>query len=277
MVYNIVLRLFNEPFYVMVSIGILILTIAYLVLPISTIFYFSAMIYPIVSIAPFSVYLVFYKSIGLSWDDKLSVLLFFQAIASLAWTLGEIMWCYYYNLLLGTAVPYPSEADAFYVTGDLLAIIGQLLYLFYLYKVVGSPLRGRKKYYAYLVTTLLICLVTYALVYPVMYWYGEEGVSMVELVMDSTYLVLEIIMVSIALIGFLVIRGRLGKVFLIILISNLLYFSYTLGFSYLELMDLYYDGHPIELLDLFSSLLDACAIYEAYKLIVKSSNLVLSR
>lgn len=263
------IQLLKEPFYAIVFIASAFLTLCYILLPIDVIFYFSAVIYPPVAITPFIIYLAFFKTLRFSWEDKLSVLLFFTAIASLSWAIGEIIWCYYYNLLLNIEVPYPSEADIFYIAGDVLAVIGQSIYLMYLYKVIGPPLKGEEKILVSLVVAILSIIAGIALAYPLIYWYSEEEAAMIEIILDSLYLLLELIMVIIALIGILVIRGRLGKVFLIILASNLLYFVYTIGFSYLDLAGLYYDGHPVELLDIFSSIADACAIYEAYKLAIE--------
>ena len=255
---------YREPFYIGMVIIFIILVLGYLLLPREQVFYFSASIYPIIALLPIAIYLLSAKRIGFSWEDKLSVLIVFNAIGGFFWFIAEVIWCYCYNLLLDIEVPYPSEADIFYVGAAIFVVLGIAIYVNSLYQDIKEEVTVKEKTTAAFFTAVLTLIVAIVLAYPITTYYAEEELMVVAL--DITYAILDILMAAIFFISILLIRGRIGKILMFFLLGCLMVVVYDTCFAYLTLAELYYDGHPIELLDLASYLFDACAFYETYKL-----------
>jgi len=227
----------------------------------------AAILYPAIAAIPVVVYLASIKKVSFSWEDKFSVMIVFQWIGSIIWFIAEIIWCWYYNLYYGWENPYPSIADIFYIGAYFPVIVGLAIYIVYLYRTVRPELTRTQ-----LLTGILTAIIAGTIV-GVLYWvmvvasYAGEPIPLVEFILNVLYVLLDAILLVVIIFGFIVIRGKMGRILLLFLISCLLIIVYDVFFAYLEAYGLYYDGHPVELLDLTSYVVDALAFYEVAKLV----------
>lgn len=226
----------------------------------------SALVYPPTALIPVLTYLPSMKKLGFSWDDKFSVMVLFQWIASIFWFLGELIWCWYYNLYLNVENPYPSIADVFYVLGYIPSIVGLGIYVYVIYKIVSPELSTRKKILGLGTALLIGSIVSWVYWYMTVLSYEGEPIPPNEFVLNGLYVLFDGLLVVIVVLGFLVIRGKLGVVLFLFLVSSILSTAYDVFFAYLEALDLYFDGHPSELLELYSYLIDGVAFYEVFKM-----------
>lgn len=259
----------KDPYY-LYSIGLVLLSICvYVYINIYPEFAMnvSAILYPAIAAIPVVVYLVSIRKVSFSWEDKFSVMIVFQWIGSIIWFVGEIIWCWYYNLYYGLGNPYPSIADIFYVGAYFPVIMGLAIYIIYLYRTIKLELTR----------TQLLAGISSAIgagvIVGAIYWimtiasYAGEMIPLDEFILNILYVLLDAVLLVVIVFGFIVIRGKMGRILLLFLVSCLLIIVYDVSFAYLEAYGLYYDGHPVELLDLISYIVDALAFYEVAKLV----------
>jgi len=261
---SLVMEHLKDLFYALLTIVYVLLVVVYAVTPPEDILTVSAVIYPPIAFVPCLLYLLSAKRVGFSWEDKFSVLVVFNALGSFFWLIAEIIWCYYYNLALGVEEPYPSEADIFYIVAAIFVVIGIAIYIHNLYQDMKGEITKREITISALFTAILTAIIAGLLSYPLTTYAAEE--ELIVVCLDITYIILDILMAVLIFVGMLLIRGRIGKVLFLFLLSALLVIIFDVAFAYLDLMELYYDGHPIELLDIASYFIDAFAFYEIYKL-----------
>ena len=262
------LDLLRDPFYIqtiIIFVGCIAIYIYINMNPVLALA-LSAIIYPAIAFIPVATYIPNMREIGVSWEDKFSVMIFSQWLGAIIWFIAEVIWCWYYNLYCGIENPYPSVADVFYVAAYIPVIVGLTIYVAVLYRIVRPELSTRDKIIS------MVAIVCSGIIVGVLYWsmivlsYMGEPIPPVEFALNVTYVVLDAILLVVVVFGFLVIRGMMGRVLTLFLISSLLVIVFNVGFAYLEAYDLYYDGHPIELLDILSYLVDALAFYEVAKI-----------
>ena len=226
----------------------------------------SAILYPAIAFIPIVTYVPSMKKVGFSWEDKFSVMIVFQWIGSVIWFVAEVVWCWYYNLYYGWENPYPSLADIFYVAAYFPVIIGLAIYIAVLYNLAKPELTKTRKIISAITVIGSGVIVGVVYWYMVMISYEGEPIPPLEFVLNVLYVALDAILLVVVVFGFIVIRGKMGRVLLLFLVSALLIIVYDVFFAYLEAYDLYYDGHPVELLDLLSYLVDSLAFYEVLKM-----------
>jgi len=227
----------------------------------------SAIIYPAIALVPVITYLPSLRRIGFDWADKFSVMIVCQWLGAIIWFIAEAIWCWYYNLYWGIENPYPSLADVFYVAAYFPIIIGLAIYVGALYRLVKPQLTTKAKIVS------IVAIVGSSVLVGIIYWYmillsyAGEPIPFIEFVLNVLYVLLDAILLIVVVFGFIVIRGKMGRVLALFLVSSLMIIVYDVFFAYLEAYGLYYDGHPIELLDLISYLVDALAFYEVRKIV----------
>ena len=230
-------------------------------------FLLVATIYPLIVLIPIVTYSSTFLKVKISRDEVLTILLGLVWIAEIMYLIAEIIWCWYYNLLLGIEVPYPSEADIFYVSAALTYTAGIFLYLRTTFAVIRPKLTLRRKLAITFVSVIIATLVAMIYMYVISNWYPEIfPEEILALTLDVVYSMIDIIEIAFVVALILILGGRIGKIVALILVSALLEIAFDISFALLDIFGLYYDGHPIELLDLFSYLLDAVALYEARKI-----------
>jgi len=256
--------IFHEHFYFTLLLVYTLLILIYVIFPAENMFTISALIYPLIALIPFLIYIPSAKKVGFSWKDKFSIMVVFNALGAISWFIAEVIWCYYYNLFLRIEIPYPSEADFFYILASVLVIVGIAVYINSIYQDLKGKIRTEEVITSVIFTGFLMSFIGIILFYPITTYAAEEELAI--LCLDLIYVILDVIMTALIFFGFLIIRGKIGKILLLFLLSGLFVIVYDVAFAYLDLIGLYYDGHPIELLDIASYFLDMCAFYEIYKL-----------
>jgi len=259
----------KEPYYIYMLILIVFSIAVYVYVNFNPIYAMvaSAVIYPAIALVPIVTYLPSLRRVGFDWADKFSVMIVFQWIGSIIWFIAEIVWCWYYNLYYGVENPYPSLADIFYVTAYFPVIIGLAIYVWALYTIVKPQLTTQAK-----IISAVVILGSGALV-GIIYWYmillsyAGEPIPFIEFMLNILYVLLDAMLLIVVVFGFIVIRGRMGRILTLFLVSSLMIIVYDVFFAYFEAYGLYYDGHPIELLDLLSYVVDALAFYEIRKMV----------
>ena len=259
------IREFISKYYLFIAVFIFI-TVGYLISDEETAFYFSAVIYPFIALMPVMYFIPIKDKVEWSFEDRFSILLISVFIASLLWLIGEMIYCWYYNLYLQIEIPYPSIADVFFIAGYVPYIYGLILYAIFLFKEFKIKVKLKEVLAIHAVYLPALAISVYVLVSP---WYEAlvEGEDPVVLALDLTYILFDLIILAVSLYILLFIRGKVGVIFFLIALGGILIVIYDVLFTYLDTLELYYDGHPIELLDLYSYMTDAIAFYKAKEIL----------
>jgi len=261
----------RERFYVFLVVYFITIVAIYFTLKGDLLFILVALIYPTTSLMALPIYGLFARDLGFSWDDKFSIFIVFLAISTFFFFAGDAIWCWYYNLLLGIEVPYPSIADIFYVLDYVFSIPAIYIYTYNIYKISGIRLTRNEKVIGIAIILLLTIPVGIILFQSII----EEIIEIASfedllvVLLDTFYVVGDIVLFILALYGFYFLRGKIGRVLGLVLISIILVIVYDLAFAILTMKGLYYDGHPVELFDIASNFFWAAAFYEAYKIVNK--------
>ena len=163
-------------------------------------------------------------------------------------------------------IPYPSIADVFFVAGYIPYIFGLILYAIFLFKEFKIKVNIKEALTIHAVYLPVLAVSIYVLVSP---WYEAliEGEDPIVLALDLVYILFDLIILAVSLYILLFIRGKVGVIFFLIALGGILIVFYDVLFTYLDTLELYYDGHPIELLDLYSYMTDAIAFYKAKEIL----------
>lgn len=154
------------------------------------------------------------------------------------WFLGEFTWALYVLYLF--AEPFPSWADAFYLSGYAFLFLALFLVL-RLFKLSFSPRLGG---IVIGVTMILTVAVSYLLLMPI--FTSNEGFFTTALTV--LYPILDVGLFALAFSVLLIFfKGSLSKAWFFITLGIILNIAADLLFSYAELNGFFYEGHPIEL------------------------------
>lgn len=121
------------------------------------------------------------------------------------WFLGEAIWAGY-TLILNVEIPYPSVADVFWLGGYVPFFVALYLYV----KTFGSALSRKTLAIFSTITVVSAILVSAALIAPT----TQAQTDLVTMVVDLTYpvldLVLDLVLLSVSILGLLVfVKGNL--------------------------------------------------------------------
>lgn len=158
------------------------------------------------------------------------------------WLLAEVIWAYQV-LALNIELPYPSYGELFWMLGYTSIIWGFLNFI----KGFGILISPRDKSLSLIMLTLVFILVLFPLIL-------SRGlyVSLLSLFFDVGYAVLSSIIFLLSLIIlFYVLRGHEFS-WLPISLGLILEVLGDIVFVWLDFYGLYYDGHLMELLWIFS-------------------------
>jgi hypothetical protein len=156
------------------------------------------------------------------------------------WFIGEALWMGY-TLIWNVDVPYPSIADAFWLSGYIPFFASLYFYV----KIFSSVLSKKMLITSMLITAALSIIVSFTLITPVL---GAEEDFLTASV-DFAYPFLDVALFSISFLGLLIfINGGLGKPWLFVNIGIFANVVADILFSYTTAQEIYYAGHPLELL-----------------------------
>jgi len=217
------------------------------------IYVFSNTFPPFIAAATLVTALIALKRYGYSLKTTFSVVWFCFALGVALWFLGELSWSIY-TLALGVETPYPSIADAFWLTAFAPIYVALLLYI----KPFKMVLSKRSIVAVALIIAALCAVVTLFLIGPIL----SSAEEFVTLVADLAYPILDLILLSAALLGLMIFfKGRVGLSWLLICLALICDAVADLLFSYTTLQGTYYNGHPLELFYHWGYILYALAFY----------------
>jgi hypothetical protein len=169
------------------------------------------------------------------------------------WFLGELTWALY-ALVVNVEIPYPSIADVFWLAGYVPLFIALYLYV----KIFSGALSRRKLLIILTAVAVASIVATVILIFPAV----EAVEDPITQAVDLAYPLLDLALFSASLLGLAVFqKGKLGRSWLFINAAILTTVVADFLFSYTTAQELYYNGHPIDLLYLYSYLLFFVAFY----------------
>ena len=152
----------------------------------------------------------------------------------LLWFLGEVSWSFY-SLVLNVQIPYPSVADVFYVGGYIPLFFG-----FYLYVAYFKPAIPRRNITLVVIADLASAFVVFGLLLSPVLSVSEEPLVWF---FDFAYPLLDLALLTFAILGLtLLVKGNLGRSWLLFTIGILLNVFADLLFSYTTARGGYYIG-----------------------------------
>lgn len=156
--------------------------------------------------------------------------------------LGEVSWLVC-EVVLGVD-PFPSIADIFWLAGYIPFLIGLIIAI----RETRVSLLSARTLFLFMV---IGCVIAVSLVFLIQPIFKSTEISLVEKLLDLAYPLLDLILIILTLVLLILYeKGSLGKPWLIILASFMLFTTADLLFSYFTWMDVY-ERFPYCLIDLF--------------------------
>jgi hypothetical protein len=188
---------------------------------------------------------------GLS--SKLTQVWMCFAIGIFFWFLGELTWAIY-ALMLKIAIPYPSVADVFWLTGYSLLLLALTAYLWLVKPALSKTVLAA----ASTIVLILGLLFSYFLVAPAL----MQETNLTTKTIDVAYPILDFILLMLAITGLIVLaKSRVTKSWMLFNTGMLMTAIGDSLFSYATAHKTYYEGHPLELFFHFGYLLFILAFY----------------
>jgi hypothetical protein len=175
------------------------------------------------------------------------------AIGIFFWFLGELTWAIY-ALILKITIPYPSVADAFWLTGYMLLLLALIAYLWLLKPALTKTVLATAS------TTVLIIgvLFSYFLITPALI----QETDLTTKTIDVAYPILDFIIMTLAITGLIILsKSRVNKSWILFNTGILMTAIGDSLFSYTTAQNTYYEGHPLELFLHFGYLLFILSFY----------------
>lgn len=181
------------------------------------------------------------------WKSVEGKIFYIFSLGIFLYFFGELSWAIY-EVVFGVEAPYPSIADAFWLPGLLVIIIAIYMKLFS--TGVKESLEKFRILISVLTCVILLSFSLFSVLIPILVSPESdfEG-GLTEKAISLAYPVGEIIMMFGAIGIYAAHRkGTLGLTWGLIIIYLLVSYIFDALFSYLEWNELYYTGHPIDLL-----------------------------
>lgn len=222
--------------------------------------YYPDLIGPISNVLPtvcvtvtFASALLSVRRYGIRSRKRFQAIWLFFALGSGLWLLAESSWAFYY-FILNVAVPYPSIADIFYVSGYLPVILALSLYL-------SDFSAGMSRRRLAIVGLAIVAVVSVALglVIPVEF---SSNPSALQLATDLLYPALDLVLFSLSALSLAIFfGGSLAKWWGLVGIGAIWYVIGDEYFLFQVAQGTYYNGSVDDLFFLLGYLFLALAFY----------------
>ena len=177
-------------------------------------------------------------------------------IALLMMFLGESTW-YVYVFGYGVEAPYPSIADIFFFAFYPLSMVHIILNVRFFNTKIST---SNKSWITIIPVAIVLIYLTISL--------SAEPELDFDFYFGLSFVIISAVLLSLALLGSIVFRGgTLGSAWILLLIGILLTTCGDVWFFYLELLEGYFSGHPVELLWYASYWTMTYALYKHKKII----------
>jgi hypothetical protein len=182
-------------------------------------------------------------------------------LGMLLWFLREITWAIYV-LILNVKTPYPSIADAFWLSG----YVPLLTAIYFYVRHFRHPLFKKMYILCVAIDTAVSILLFAILVPPIIAAYKNP----LTLILSIAYPALDLILFSEAILGLLtftvtMLKGWITKAWLLINAGIVMKVIGDLLFGYTNSQNIYFNGHPLELFFYWGYILFALAFYTYMK------------
>lgn len=195
------------------------------------------------------------RSIGFS--KIISKVLFFLGIALLGQSFGQLS--YGYLIYIG-ADYYPSFGDIGYFLSDTCYLVAA----YYLLHLSGFHQTLNKSGYKILGVVIWAILMLLS-IYLFLYGHDYSTAPLLVKILDTSYVVIDTLYISIAGIALIVSRKYLGGILftpiLIFFLALLAQYSNVFAFSYQEARDIYNPGFSVDIMALFAYYIMASAVF----------------
>ncbi len=176
-------------------------------------------------------------------------ILFAFSAGFLLWTIAESIWMYY-ELVLGIEVPFPSFADLFWTIGYIPMLVA--LYL----KKRDMFITKEKNIAAYVGGVIMLTFIIFIFLPLFIEMSGMERVlSFIYISFDYIFALFSL---SVLLVGG---TGKFIRPWLTLAAAYAAFTLFDISFAWFTAKDLYYTGHPIDLVYSTSYLLLTLAAY----------------
>jgi signal transduction histidine kinase len=188
----------------------------------------------------------------------------FFTLGTLCWFTAEIIWSVYdyiYNI-----DPFPSEADIFYIAAYPFFVIFLLISLQPIKKLITKNIWmfSILLSFAFLIPSFLACLNALN--------ESEGGLDLISKSIALSYPILSTFQLAPAIIGILFMAKKEASYsWMLMLFAFLIYFISDTFYLFSQLDNSYYDGHPVDLMYLFSFVLLIFSLHNRTSL-MKNSN-----
>jgi len=192
-------------------------------------------------------------------ESQLSRIWLGFCLGMIFWFIGEVNWAFY-TLILDVKIPYPSVADIYRLVG-----YGFFLFAVFTYIKVFRTIITRKLF----TTASIFTLPTSTGIIPLLFLSisaRSPEMNLTTLLVGLAYPLLDLTLLVLAMLGLLVftttgLKGRLGSVWLLINAGIIMNIFGDIIFSYSNLQNTYYNGHPLELFFHFGYLFFLISFY----------------
>ena len=178
-------------------------------------------------------------------ESKFSRIWLGFCLGMIFWFISELSWALY-TLIFDIKIPYPSVADVYRLVG-----YGFLFFAIFTYIELFRPAISNKM----VGTALVFVLPTSAGIIPSLLLSVSakaSAMNLTTLLVDLAYPLLDLSLLAQAMLGLLVfktteLKGKMGSVWLLINAGIIMNVFGDIIFSYTNLQNTYYSGHPLEL------------------------------
>jgi len=178
-------------------------------------------------------------------ESRLSRIWLGFSLGMIFWFIGELSWALY-TLVFNVGIPYPSIADVYRLVGYGFLFFAIFTYIELFRSVISKRMVATASIFVLptsvgVIPSLLLSVSAKA---PV--------VNVTTLLVGFVYPLLDLSLLAQAMLGLLVftttrLKGRLGSVWLLINAGIIMNVFGDILFSYTNLQNTYYNGHPLEL------------------------------
>ncbi len=178
-------------------------------------------------------------------ESKLSRIWLGFSLGMIFWFIGELSWALY-TLIFNVEIPYPSIADVYRLVGYGFFFFAISTYIELFRTVISKRMVAIASIFVLPTSTGIIpsLLLSVSL--------KASAVNLTTLLVGLAYPLLDLVLLAQAMLGLLVftttgLKGRLGSVWLLINAGIIMNVFGDILFSYTNLQNIYYAGHPLEL------------------------------
>jgi len=192
-------------------------------------------------------------------ESKFSRLWLSFSFGMIFWFISELAWALY-TLVFDVKIPYPSVADVYRLVGYAFLFFAISTYI----ELFRPAISGKM-----VATALIFVLPTSVGIIPSLLLSisaEASAMNMTTLIVDLAYPLLDLSLLAQAMLGLLVftvteLKGKMGSVWLLINAGIIMNVFGDILFSYTNLQNTYYLGHPLELFFHFGYLFFLLSFY----------------